>query len=443
MRRSALGCALWTIALILQSGCSGTFTRSTALKGTVTEALEGRPLGGAAVALGGIVMTTGEDGTFCFEGLTPGDYPYQVSAPAYIGQSGNVAIRVGTNRMDFALVRLEHGEVHGRVNDQTTGEPIQGATVLLGGLEAATDAQGEFAFGGLDPGPYILEVSACGFLPWTRCLDVALERVQVAIALARQGLTGIIVFSGLVSGARDIYIMSAAGGEKTALTGSGYGNYRPALSPDGARVLFACEENDARKIRIMNRDGFETSAVTSGPADDYPSWSPDGSRIAFQSVRDGSNHIIVAAPDGSGQLDLGPGRFPTWSPDGLQIAFVTSGQVHICPASGGMATPVGPETGAYYPAWSPDGRFLTLSLKEGVDLYGLYLLSIPTGELLRLAGGKTHLRSTFSPDGRMVAFHTIGVDAPTTQIYIVASSGDGLPLWVSRSGGESQDPSWR
>jgi TolB protein len=273
-------------------------------------------------------------------------------------------------------------------------------------------------------------------------LDVTLARMELAVALARAGLTGRIAFSGIVSGKRDIYIMDAAGGNRTPLTTAGAGCFRPALSPDGSQVLYAYETGGIRRIFVMNSDGSQVTAITAGPSDDYPAWSPDGRRIAFQSVRYGSNHIIVASSNGTGEVDLGPGRFPTWSPEGDKVAFVTSGQIHICPAAGGGAVPIGPDTGAYYPAWSPDGLCITLSLKEGTDAYGLYVLTIATGDLRRLAGGRSHLRSAFSPDGSMVAYHTVGTESAATQIYIVAAAG-GVPLWVSRSGGECHDPSCR
>lgn len=56
--------------------------------------------------------------------------------------------------------------MRGIVVDETV-VPVAGALVLLqaGGQQAATDQDGAFSFEGLEPGRYILNVSAAGFLP--------------------------------------------------------------------------------------------------------------------------------------------------------------------------------------------------------------------------------------------------------------------------------------
>lgn len=56
---------------------------------------------------------------------------------------------------------------------------------------------------------------------------------------------------------------------------------------------------------------------------------PDDRRLAFVSHRDGQVEVYVAAPDGSGAVNVSkhPRRdpFPTWTPDGQGATFVSDG----------------------------------------------------------------------------------------------------------------------
>jgi Carboxypeptidase regulatory-like domain len=100
------------------------------------------------------------------------------------------------------------GRVSGRVTDATSGAPISGARVTFtmvvdvpgatfGGRprQSATDANGAFAFDGLEPGPYILNVDKTGFasypdvlgdgLPERLTVDANHEDPQLQIALKK------------------------------------------------------------------------------------------------------------------------------------------------------------------------------------------------------------------------------------------------------------------
>jgi Tol biopolymer transport system component len=63
----------------------------------------------------------------------------------------------------------------------------------------------------------------------------------------------------------------------------------PVLSPDGRKIVFASEIDDASgEIYVMNADGTGLRRLTTSPGmDGNPSWSPDGRRIAFASYRGG------------------------------------------------------------------------------------------------------------------------------------------------------------
>ncbi len=64
-----------------------------------------------------------------------------------------------------ALYAQNSGSIAGTVTDDTTGEPVVGATVLIGGTAkgAASDAEGRFTIAGLAPGTYRIDVSMISY----------------------------------------------------------------------------------------------------------------------------------------------------------------------------------------------------------------------------------------------------------------------------------------
>jgi Tol biopolymer transport system component/DNA-binding winged helix-turn-helix (wHTH) protein len=160
-----------------------------------------------------------------------------------------------------------------------------------------------------------------------------------------------------------------------------------------------------------------------------PSFSPDGNQVAFVwNGEKGDNEDIYVQWVGSGKplrLTTDPGRdlYPAWSPDGRRIAFVRidsnqNTSLLLIPALGGAEREVA-QLGSFNRAqygitmggWTPDGRWLLLSMKEGSDRYGLFLLSVESGEKRRLtsppAVGTGDMFGSISPDGRAIAFSRV------------------------------------
>lgn len=69
-------------------------------------------------------------------------------------------------------------------------------------------------------------------------------------------------------------------------------NYFPRLSPDGTRIVFSSNRDDAGDLYVINIDGSGERRLTVGTGDDgSASWSPDGSEIVFDSNRDGDYEL--------------------------------------------------------------------------------------------------------------------------------------------------------
>jgi serine/threonine protein kinase len=160
-----------------------------------------------------------------------------------------------------------------------------------------------------------------------------------------------------------------------------------------------------------------------------PSFSPDGSQLTFSwNGEQGDNYDIYVQLVGSGRplrLTTDPARdfYPRWSRDGRSIAFARLNaandvSIMVIPALGGVEREVaqlgsGYSTQILYSAciisdWSPDGRWLVVSKKPGNEPFGLFLLSVETGETRRITTAPAGITGDFggmiSPDGRTLAF---------------------------------------
>jgi Tol biopolymer transport system component len=188
-----------------------------------------------------------------------------------------------------------------------------------------------------------------------------------------------------------------------------------AWSRDGSRLLLN-EHTDSGIARedlyVMKADGSQTR-LTSDGGSTGGSFSPDGSKVAFARANDGL--YVVDATGGTPQLIaksylawwLGS---PAWSPDGSRIAYM----VYL---EGGP-----PLT---YEIWTvnPDGT----NPRQLVDL----------GEC---GGGGCSGGLAWSPDGSMLAFHSMrdNLSTRTQAIYVVHADGSGL----HRISDDAFHPSW-
>lgn len=201
-------------------------------------------------------------------------------------------------------------------------------------------------------------------------LTPALTPTPSSSAIQVSTLTGKIVFDY----ESDIYVMNAAGSERTRLTTHPAEDFDPTWSPDGKSIAFRSHRDGNEEVYIMNADGTAQTNLTNNPTSDYsPAWSPDGTQIAFASDRRNraGNDIWVMNADGSNptRLTTIPGiqEYPTWSPDGTRIAFAcTFGQVlpqgvgdfEICVVNAdgtGLKKLTDGPGESKLPAWSPDG----------------------------------------------------------------------------------------
>ena len=118
----------------------------------------------------------------------------------------------------------------------------------------------------------------------------------------------------------DIRVVNADGSNDHALTSSAAYDMGPAWSPDGAWIAYHTQvdafpnvaepgQGPEMEIHLIRPDGTDDHRITDDHVEDsFPAWSPDGRFLMW--ARQGE--LVVARPDGSGMVEIGPGNFPTW-----------------------------------------------------------------------------------------------------------------------------------
>jgi serine/threonine protein kinase len=200
----------------------------------------------------------------------------------------------------------------------------------------------------------------------------------------------------------------------------------------GAVALFIWTRPDRLPAEMKPLVLFSTGGQIWGTA-----LSPDGSRVAYQWVappeashngNDDPCGIYVKQVRGGPPVRLTrdeTDRSLAWSPDDRYIAFwrLKERAILLVPSIGGPERRIakldlgGPDWSYSGISWTPDARWLVVSTRDSPnEPYGLWLLSVDTGERHRLLPllaaappgtqdyGPGDFHGALSPDGRVLAF---------------------------------------
>ncbi len=203
----------------------------------------------------------------------------------------------------------------------------------------------------------------------------------------------------------------------------------------------------------------------------YLSWSPNGDQLAI-SYGDKDIYIIdlekqtltpLSGASAPGMIET----MPAWSPDGKEIIFVRSStapdgfeldgdsELVVAPAIGGASEVLsGVPTGRnYYPAYSPDGRWLAFthhSANEGCygsEFADIYLLPLAGGTAIRMNANSDSSDSwpSWSADGQWLAFNSERngqYDIFVTRIGPDGQSGEVMPFPGANTSDFEHLPAW-
>lgn len=281
------------------------------------------------------------------------------------------------------------------------------------------------------------------------------------------------------------------GDEETVITAQGSA-MRPALSPDGQRLLYATRLKDATALRIRDLEtGDDRLVAYPVQLDEQESWStldllprhaftPDGAAVIFshegriKRLELASGKITVVPLSADLVLDAGPSlrreiaedegpvrarliRNPTQSPDGRKLVFSAFARLYVMDLDKKGAAARRLTTGdlpEFQPAWSPDGKHVTFVTWTARDGGHIWRVKRDGGTPERLTRDPAYYSDpAFTPDGRAVMalrsshhdrLHTrmeygafrqadlVRLDAGTGKLQRIASGSFGGPPQFTR-----------
>lgn len=211
----------------------------------------------------------------------------------------------------------------------------------------------------------------------------------------------------------------------------------PALSPDGTLAAYASDRAGAGNLDIwlQHVGGGDPIRLTREPVDErQPSFSPDGARLVFRSEKDGGGLYTIPVLGGEPRLLVNAGYDARYSPDGRSIAYWTgpfvgfwqqpgSYRTFVVDASGGTPREISGFTGARFPIWSPDGRWLLLlatrAQPASEDAYDWWFVPLAGGDAV-----PTHSLGRLRSAGARVGDETTAGGWYADQLIV--SAGDAL-----------------
>jgi len=257
-------------------------------------------------------------------------------------------------------------------------------------------------------------------------------------------------------GKKQLYVISADGGEAQQLTKTENDVNAFDWAPDSKRIAFSMTDPDPKTLKDRKEKYGEYSVVHAdyqmthlwtmetpdpGAAAAEPkrltdgdkfsvgefSWSPDGTRIAYSAQKDPdlissktADLYLVTANDGAVKKIVstsGPHINPKWSPDGKKIAFETAAgakyyyymnqKIAVVAAEGGtpqILTEAFDEDPGLI-GWGPDGIYFAAEQKTFAHLFRLN----PATKVVERLSAPEHMASfsfSFSQDYKQVAYRS-------------------------------------
>jgi Tol biopolymer transport system component len=227
--------------------------------------------------------------------------------------------------------------------------------------------------------------------------------------------------------------------EPERLTDTGRLKFTPVYCDQG-RSLFFVELTDPTLYRLQRLDLATRTISPVNPAattsEFEPSWAADYQCYAYLKTR-GPLSIGITVCDNQGTM-LGeirpePGFFgfrsPTMAPGKSQIAFSYgvggTQQIFASRLNGDNRQPLTNSEGFnHWPAYSPDGRFITYGSSRDGN-FEIYIMHNDGTDPRRLTDHpRQDIRPRFSPDGSQIAFtsHRDG----NAEIYLMSADGTNL-----------------
>ena len=258
---------------------------------------------------------------------------------------------------------------------------------------------------------------------------------------------------------RNLWIADIPAGESHTLTSAKKSSANAAWSPDGKWIAFLSDRpgqitgtpEGKKQLYVISADGGEAQQLTKVENDvDALEWAPDSKRIAFsmtdpepKALKDRKEkygdysvvhadyqmmHLWTTEVPGGGALVAEPKRLTdgdkfsvgefSWSPDGTRIAFSAqrdtdlisseTADLYVVTLSDGLVKKIvstpGPDTN---PQWSPNGKNIAFETAAGAKYY--YYTNMKIAVVAAEGGTPQILTETFDEDPGLIGWGLDGI----------------------------------
>jgi Tol biopolymer transport system component len=232
-----------------------------------------------------------------------------------------------------------------------------------------------------------------------------------------------------------------------------------SVSRDGVLAYLSGGLSNPLQLTWVDRSGTTVGTI-GAPNNGQRSWSisPDGGTVAVEVEKTGGSDIWLhdLAHESESRFSFNPANSrsssPSWSPDGksLMFSYREGSQPATLvrkPIGGGVQEPVGspwgnPPRSTAIPCWSRDGRYIVAELQAGgLTERDIWILPLtPAGEKPRpyLAGRNNERSPSLSPSGDWLAYASD--ETRRYEVYLQSFPNPGRQFQVSVNGGFS--PVW-
>ena len=271
-----------------------------------------------------------------------------------------------------------------------------------------------------------------------------------------------ILYNSERNGIKQIFAADVGGKPPTQVSLGDSDHFLADVSADGAQILYTTSRDDSDIWRVDAETGKETQFTSEIGAEFWPAVSNNGAAVVYQASRRSGigtrvldcSIFVQQTSDGSRPTELSSDGFsPRWSPDGRQIAFLRneagSNTLWITSASGGDSRAL-TEAGVVFGGfsllpfnrvqtqdleWSPDGSNIVYSATRG-GVTNIWRAAVTGGEVQLTENGdknEYYFNPTFSPDGKTIAWLSMKLEGSPARGWAVWTARDGIPEAVHRS----------
>jgi serine/threonine protein kinase/Tol biopolymer transport system component/tetratricopeptide (TPR) repeat protein len=248
---------------------------------------------------------------------------------------------------------------------------------------------------------------------------------------------GQIIYTSLVNGNPNIWVMNANGTGHKQLTNDPGDNSFPSVTPDSRYIIFVSNRSGFMNLWRMDSDGGNQKRLTMGEDDSWPWSTPDSRWIVYHSGNQGLRTLWRVSTEGGHpeQLTDYPSLCPVVSPDGQWISFYyrpetkAPWKLAIIPFNGGppvktMDIPRDVDFRSLV-RWTPDGSSLAYIVNRD-GIHNIWVQPLDGRPASQLTNFKSDQIFWFdwSPDGQQLGVSRGTVTSDVVMIKDLHKVGD-------------------